>query len=87
MRSHIMTMKRSSQSEQSKFTILVNELAQRIEVQDADIEKGEKVRFIDHFTRQLLNSGYSKEQTREIIESSLKRVIRKEERKSKENKR
>ena len=52
MRSHIMTMKRSSLSEQSKFTILLNELAQQIEVQDADIEIGEKVRFIDHFTRQ-----------------------------------
>ena len=41
----------------------------------------EKVSVIDHYTQQLLNSGYSKHQIREIIESSLKGILRKEERK------
>ena len=87
MRSQIMTMKRSSQSEQSKFSILVNKLSRRFEVLDSQIEMSEKVEIIDHFTQQLKNSGYSNDQIREIIISGLKGVIRKEERKLNESKR
>ena len=41
-----MTMKRSSQSEHSKFSILLNELSRRFEVPDDLIEIGEKVEII-----------------------------------------
>ena len=79
MRSQILTHKKSSQSEQSKYSILVNELNRRFEVLDKEIENDEKVAIIDHYTQQLLNSGYSIEQVRDIIESSLKGIVRKEE--------
>ena len=80
MRSQLMTMKRSNQSEHSKFSILVNELSRRFEVLDDSIEIGEKVEIIDHYTQQLKNSGYTSDQILEIIVSGLKGIIRKEER-------
>ena len=79
MRSQILTQKRSSQSEQSKFSILVNELNRRFEVLDSKISNDEKVDIVNHYTQQLVNSGYSTTQIREIIESSLKGVVKKEE--------
>ena len=80
-------MKRSSQSKQSKFSILVNELTRRFEVIGAKIDTSEKVKIIDHFTQQLLNSGYSREQSREITVCTLKGIIRKEERRLNNSKR
>ena len=79
MRSQILTQKKSSQSEQSKYSILVNELNRRFEVLDDRIPIDEKITIVDHYTQQLVNSGYSGEQIRDIVESSLKGVIRKEE--------
>ena len=64
MRSQILTMKRSSQSENSKYSILVNELNRRFEVMDKDISINEKVSVIDHYCQQLINSGYRIEQIR-----------------------
>ena len=87
MRSQILTMKRSSMSEQSKFSILVNELSRRFEVLDSQIEVSEKCQIIDHYTQQLKNSGYSNDQIKEIIISALKGIIRKEERKLNNDKR
>ena len=80
MRSQILTMKNSSQSEQSKYSILVNELTRRFEVMDNKILIDEKIEIIDHYTQQLVNSGYAGEQIRDIIETSLKGIKRKEER-------
>ena len=57
MRSQILTMKKSSQSEHSKCSILVNELIRRFEVLDCNIGIDEKVQIIDHYTQQLINSG------------------------------
>ena len=87
MRSQILTMKRSSHSEQSKFSILVNELSRRFEVMDADISIEEKISIIDHYTQQLVNSGYGRDQIREIIESGLQGILRKEEAKRNRDKR
>ena len=47
---------------------------------DRDISLKEKVGVIDHYTQQLKNSGHSYSQMRDIIESSLKGIIRQEER-------
>ena len=68
MRSQILTHKKSSQSEQSKYSILENELTRRFEVLDKDIENDEKVAIVDHYTQQLLDSGYSIEHARECHE-------------------
>ena len=82
MRSQILTMKNSSQSEQSKYNILVNELIRRFEVMDDEIDTTEKIEVVDHYTQQLINSGYNGEQVRDIIESGLKGMKkRREERK------
>ena len=79
MRSQILTQKRSAQYENSKFAILTNELHRRFLMMDMDISGEEKVQKVDHFTQQLVNSGYSWAQIRDIVVSSLKGVIKKEE--------
>ena len=73
-------MDRSSQAENSKFSILVNELSRRFEMMDADISKEEKISTVDHFTQQLVNSGYPTQKIKDVIISSLKGVMRKEKR-------
>ena len=72
MRSPVLTMKRSSMPEQSKFSILVNELNRRIEVMSEEVTIEEKVSVIDKFIQQLVNSGYRYFQIRDIVLSSLK---------------
>ena len=78
MRNQILTMKRSSQSENSKVSILTNELNRRFQMMDSRITIEEKKEKIEHFTQQLINSGYNWSTIREIIVSSLRSVIRKE---------
>ena len=80
MRSHVLTKKRSSMPESSKFSILVNELNRRFEVMSNEISFEEKIAVIDKFTQQMVNSGYSYLQIREVIYSSLKGTLKKEER-------
>ena len=53
---------------------------------DSQIDANEKIQTIDHFTQQLVNSGYKGSQIREIIISSLKGILRKERRGEKEGK-
>ena len=80
MRSQMLTMNKSSQSENSKFSILVNELFRRFDMMDKKIEKDERIEIVDHFTQQLVNSGYNANQIKGIIISSLKGIMRKERR-------
>ena len=63
MRSQVLTEKRSSQSENQKFAILTNELNRRLQMMDSDISIDEQVEKINHFTQQLINSGYQWGQT------------------------
>ena len=80
MRSQILTMSKSSQAENSKYSILVNELSRRFEMMDSNISAQEKIETVDHFTQQLVNSGYNAAQISDIIVSSLKGIMRKERR-------
>ena len=80
MRSQILTQKRSAQSEQSKFAILTNELRRRFSMMDEGIEINEKLEKIDHFSQQLINSGYSWRQIREVVVSGMKGVVKEEAR-------
>ena len=84
MRSQVLTQKRSSQSENQKFAILTNELNRRLQMMDDEIMVEEKIEKIDHFTQQLVNSGYQWGQIREVIVSSLKGFMKREVRR-KEN--
>ena len=81
MRSQVLTEKRSSQSENQKFAILTNELNRRLQMMDDGISVEEQVEKINHFTQQLINSGYQWGQIREIVVSSLKGFQKKEMRK------
>ena len=78
MRSQILTMERSSQAESSKFSILANELTRRFEMMDKNIDIEEKIDVVNHFTQQLVNSGYNDTKIKEIVISSLKGIVRKE---------
>jgi len=77
MRYQILTNSKSSHSENSKFSIWVNELSRRFLMMDSNIELEEKTNIVDHFTQQLHNSGYKISQIRNIVESSLKGIKRK----------
>ena len=87
MRTQVLTMQQSSQGENSKISILVNELMRRFEVMDEKLERSEEIGVIDHFTCQLKNSGYIYKQAREIVISALKGNQRKRENRKGENKR
>ena len=78
MRSQLLTMKRSSQSENSKLAILTNELNRRFLMMDSKIDNKENIEKVNHFCQQLINSGYKWEQIREITVSSLRSVVRRE---------
>ena len=84
MRSQILTMKQSSQSENSKISILTNELNRRFQMMDENISTKEKIEKIEKFTQQLVNSGYQWSQIRNIVVSSLRFTIKRES-KQKEN--
>ena len=84
MRSQILTQKRSSQSETSKFAILTNELRRRFSMLDDEVGMDERREKLDHFTQQMVNSGYSWQQIREVVVSGLK-GIEKEEARRREN--
>ena len=45
---------------------------------DKEISREERVQKVDHFTKQLINSGYSWSQSRDIIVSALKGMIKRE---------
>ena len=85
MRSQVLTEKRSSQSENQKFAILTNELHRRLQMMDGKISDEEHIEKIDHFTQQLINSGYHWSQIRDIVCSSLKGFIKKELRRKEKN--
>ena len=80
MKNQVMTQKRSSQSENSKFAILTNELRRRFQMMDEEIGREEKIQKLNHFTQQLKNSGYSWMQSREIIVASLRGILNSEKR-------
>ena len=56
----------------------MNELSQCFEVMDRRISTKEKLEIVDHYTQHLANSEYRSERVREVIESGLKGVIKKE---------
>ena len=81
MRSQVLTEKRRSQAENQKFAILTNELNRRLQMMDGEVEEDEQIEKIDHYSQQLVNSGYQWGQIREIVVSSLKGFKKKELRK------
>ena len=87
MRSQVLTMRRSGQSENSNFSILVNDLNRRFEAMHEKITIEEKQEVVNKYCQQLVSSGYSYIQIREIFISSLKGTKSKEKRLKEENRR
>ena len=86
MKSQLMMMKRSAQGEQQKMDILSNELIRRMSNVCDKVDITEKVEIIDHYSKQLKNSGYSWKQAKEIVECGLKGYLNKCERRKQEGK-
>ena len=72
MRSQLVMMKRSAQGEQQKMDILSNELIRRLSNVCGAVEFKETIGVIDHYSKQLKNSGYGWEQAREVVICGLK---------------
>ena len=71
-------MERSAMSNNSKYSIMTNELRRRFEVMHDKVGIKEKTAVVDKYTQQLMNSGYSRNQIREIILSAVRGYERKE---------
>lgn len=84
LRSQLMIMKRSAQGEQQKMDILSNELIRRMSNVCEDIDPSEKIAIVDHYTKQLKNSGYSWLQAKEVVTCGLEGFRNKCERRKKE---
>ena len=74
MKSPFCVMKNSAMSEKSKMSILSQDLIRRMQNTEETISETERIEII---IDRLLVSGYSPDQTREIIESGLKGYSRK----------
>ena len=87
MRTQLLVMRDSSMAERQKMDILSNELVRRLSNIGGNIGQYEIDQVIDHFTQQLVNSGYLRKQVYEIISSGLKGYENKIERRkrAKEN--
>ena len=83
MKNQTLVMARSALSRHQLFNIMSNELIRRLEVISEDVDIGEKVRIVEQYTQQLVNSDYDWKFCREIIVSGLKGWKRKEARKQK----
>ena len=65
-------------STQSKYSIMTNELRRRMEVLHEKVEVIEKLDIVNKYAQQLVNSGYSRSQIKEIIVSAHRGYERKE---------
>ena len=57
---------------------MTNELRRRLEVMGDNLPQQERDKVVDKYTQQLVNSGYSWKQCREIVISAIKGQVRKE---------
>jgi hypothetical protein len=72
MRSQLMMMRRSAQGEHQKMDILSNELVRRLSNVCSGVDFKEIIDLIDHYSKQLKNSGYGWAQAKEIVTCGLK---------------
>ena len=63
---------RSAMGEDSKMQILSNDLVRRLSNCSLDIEAEERRNIVDNYAQKLLNSGFSREQTRRILIGGIK---------------
>ena len=66
------TMERSALAEQSKISILANDLVRRMSNIGEENREKESIEVVDNYTRKLKTSGYTRVQAKEIIISGLR---------------
>ena len=71
MRTPFLTMQRSAMAEQQNMAILSNELVRRLSNIHREAPQKEIVGVIEHFTQQVVTSGFKRKQAREIIVSGV----------------
>ena len=85
MKTQMMIPRRSAMAEKMKISIASNDLNRRLS--NINIERmpdDEKLVVVDKFTHQLKNSGYSRQECREIVMSGVKSWLRRHQRRAKE---
>ena len=83
MRSQLVMMQRSAQGEQQKMDILSNELVRRLSNVSEGVDFEESLQIVNHYTKQLKNSGYEWKQSREIVICGLRGYLNKCDRREK----
>ena len=87
MKTPFVVMQRSAMGTKQKYSILANELTRRMSnINREGTSHEEKTRVVEEFTKEMKNSGWSREETREIVVSGMLGWTRKHERREKENK-
>ena len=85
MKTQMMIPRRSAMAEKMKISIASNDLNRRLS--NINIERmpeSEKLEVVDMFTHQLKNSGYSRQECREIVMSAVKSWLRRHQRRMQE---
>ena len=63
---------RSAMEENAKMKILANDLTRRLLNMSEDLGMDERVKVIDDYSQKIINSGYSRDQTRKIVINGIK---------------
>ena len=85
MKSQILIPRRSAMPERMKINIASNDLNRRLSNINVErMPEEEKIAVTDKFTKQLKNSGYGRQECREIVMSGVKSWIRRHQRRKKE---
>ena len=85
MKNQTLLVSRSSMSRHQIINIMSNELIRRLEVIDCSLDIVEKIKVVNKYVQQLVNSEYSMKQCREIVISGVLGYMRKMKRKEKYN--
>ena len=85
MKTQIMIPRRSAMPEKMKMSIASNDLNRRLSNVNVErMPEEEKIQVADKFTLQLKNSGYGRQECREIVMSGVKSWLRRHQRREKE---
>ena len=76
MKNQVLMIEKSSIGRQAMMSIMSNEMRRRLEVLHHELPIKEKIKVIDMYTAQLVNSGYNWKQIRDIVVSALLGFIR-----------
>ena len=86
MKNQMMIPRRSAMSDKMKISILSNDLNRRLSnINTERMPQEEQVMVVEKFTQQLVNSGFNRQESREIVVSGVKSWIRRHVKRQKED--